>query len=185
MKTKILVAGGIVVVVLLLAAAAFVGMQLLNGQGLPGVAGGGPRMMVNNGKGAQYFQTTPAKELPQTPADVRGIFDHCQNNSFFVGTGQVQMQVKKDQSGNVTSGSSHTGPTVEAVVTAQTVVYRDVTMHKFDGNAPANGVIQQVVEPGNIDEIGENSLVTAWGKKTGDRVIADVLVYTPPPVLNK
>ncbi len=77
--------------------------------------------------------------------------------------------------------SSHTGPTVEVVVTPQTTVYRDVTMRQFNDH-PASGSIklQQVVEPSSLDEIGQDSFVTAWGKKTGDRIIADVLVYTLP-----
>ena len=29
----------------------------------------------------------------------------------------------------------------------------------------------------------EGSLITAWGKKTGDRIIADVFVYSPPGVM--
>ncbi len=45
--------------------------------------------------------------------------------------------------------------------------------------------MQQVVEPGDQNEIGENSMITAWGNKTGDRVIANLLVYSPPPVLLK
>ncbi len=29
-------------------------------------------------------------------------------------------------------------------------------------------------------EIGQNSMLTVWGKETGERIIADVLVYTLP-----
>ncbi len=94
------------------------------------------------------------------------------------------MMVQKDQSGNVTSSSSHDGPTVEVVVITQTTVYRDVTMRQFNG-PPPSGKVQQVVEPGSLDEVAKDSMITAWGKKTSDRIIADVLVYTPPPVSGK
>ncbi len=187
MKRIWLVIGGIVLVVLL-AAAAFVGGQLLNGQGLPVQAsGGGLQLMTSGGgKAAQQVKLDiqPAKELPQTPADVKGLFDHRQDNSFFVGTGNVKMSVMKDQTGNVTSSATHDGPVVELVVTTQTIVYKDVTMQQFNGQPP-QGKTQQVVEPGSPDDIGQNSTLTAWGKKTGDRIIADVLVFTPPPVMMK
>lgn len=188
MKKRVLIIGGIVVLIVLLAGAAFVGGRLLTGQGLPGLSSG-PQVVTGPG-GGTYFRIKPgdiqpAQELPQTPADARGLFDHRKDNSIFVGTGNVTMMAKKDQSGNVQMSASHTGPTVEVVVSPQTIVYNDVTMQQFNGPPPTGQKIQQVVEPGSLDEVGEYSEITAWGKKTGDRIIADVLVYTPPPVLIK
>jgi hypothetical protein len=188
MKRKALVVGGIVVLVVLLAGAAFVGGRLLNGQGVPVQASQGGLKFASSqgGKPGQTFQLDiqPAKELPQTPADVKGLFDRRQDNSLFVGTGQVRMMAQKDQSGNVTTSATHDGPTVEVVVTSQTTVYRDVTLKQFSGQPPS-GKIPQVVEPGSLDEIGQDSLVTTWGKKTGDRIIAEVLVYSLPTILRK
>ena len=174
MKKRVLIISGIVVLVVLLAGAAFVGGQLLTGQGLPGQASAG-----GNGRN----QNIPAKELPQTPADVSGVFDHRQDNSIFVGTGQIGKMVTTDQSGNVHASLTHTGPTIEVVVSPQTKLYRDVTSRHYTDQQLRNGSVQQIVEPGSLDEIGQPSIVTAWGKKTGDRIIADVLVYTPPPVM--
>ncbi len=189
-KKGILIVAGVIALVVLLAGAAFVGVQLLSGQGLPevGLGGGNKMFFGQGGKGGQMvqIQTIPAKELPQRPADARGIFDHRKDSSIFVGTGQVRMMVMKDQSGNVSSSASHDGPTVEVVVTPKTIVYRDVTMKQFGDKPPTSSgalKVQQVVEPGTLDEVGQNSTLTAWGTKTGDRIIADVVVYTPPPVL--
>ncbi len=186
MKKPILIIGGIVVLVVVLAGAAFVAGQLLNGQGLPlQVSAGGMKLALSQGgKPGQQVQLNiqPAKELPQTPADTKGLFDHRQDSSIFVGTGNVRMLMQKDQSGNVTTSATHDGPTIEVVVTPQTVVYKDVTLRQFNGQPPSGQKIQQVVEPGSLDEVGQNSTLTAWGKKTGDRIIADVLVYTPAPV---
>ena len=169
--------------------AAFVGGRLLNGQGLPGLSGG-PQVMT--GPGGQTSvrigpgDIQPAKELPQTPADVRGLFDHRQDQSIFVGTGNVTMAVKKDpSSGKVETSSSHSGPVVEVVVTAQTKIYKDTTMQQFNGPPPQGQKIQQVVEPGSLDEVGQNSTITAWGRKTGDRYIADMLVYTTAAFITK
>jgi hypothetical protein len=60
-------------------------------------------------------------------------------------------------------------------------------MDQFSGqDLPSGGpTIQQVVEPGTLDEIGDGSMLTVWGKKTGDRIIADVLVYTQPDFVTK
>jgi len=187
-KPRLLYIIGGAVLVLLLAGAAFVGGRLLNGQGLPGLSNG---PIVSIGPGGQTSirikagDIQPAKELPQTPADVRGIFDHRQDNSIFVGTGNVQMSVTKDQSGKVQTSSSHSGPVVEVVVTTQTVIYYDTTMEQFKGPPPSGQKIQQVVEPGSLADIGQPSSITVWGKKTGDRYIADVLVYTSPAFITK
>ncbi len=185
MKKGILIAAGLIVLVAVLAGAAFVGAQLLAGQGQPAqVLKSGLTMMTGqNGKPGQYTQPDiqPAKELPQTPADVRGVFDHRKDNSLFVGTGVVLRTVQQDQGGNLTSSSTHDGPTVEVVVTPQTIIYSDVTNRQFNGQPPS-GKIQQVVEQGSLDEIGKDSTLRAWGKKTGDRIIADMIVYSLPSV---
>jgi len=187
MKKPILILGGIVALVLLLAGAAYVGGRLLNGQGLPGISGG--PMVLGDGGGQNVRinvdDIQPAKELPQTPADLRGLFDRRANNSIFVGTGRVTMTVERDQSGNVESSSNASGPTVEIVVTNATTVYHDTTLESYNGQPPAGEKIQQVVEPGSLDDVGQDSLITVWGKKTGDRVIADILVYTTPAFFEK
>lgn len=185
-KPIVLVSGGILI--LLLAGAAFVGARLLNGQRLPFLSGG-PIFSLdeNGGKNVRINvnDILPAKELPQTPADVRGLFDRRQDNSIFVGTGKVTVGVERDQSGKVETSSHYDGPVVEVVVTSQTKVYKDVTMRQFDGPPPEGQKIQQVLEEGSLDEIGQASLITVWGKKTGDRFIADVLVYTSPEFITK
>ena len=185
MKKRILVGFGIIALVALLAGAAFVGGRLLNGQGLPGLSSGGPGLVSGGGNGGKEIRVNssdikPAKELPQISADVRGLFDHRDGNSFFIGTGRVTMKVSKDQSGNIQTSSNYDGPVVEIVVTAQTAVYQDVTMRQYE-NPPSEGQkIQQVVEPGTLDEIGVNCGITVWGRKTGERYIAEILVYTLP-----
>src|SRR6266508_3197058 len=190
MKKNILITSGIVVLVLVLAGAAYIGARLLNGQGLPGLSSGGPQVFTNPDGGQTVRINSddiqPAKELPQTPADVRGVFDHRQDNSIFIGTGQVSISVGvDDKTGEAQTSSSHDGPTVGVVVTTQTKIYQDVTMSQFNGPPPEGQKIQQVLEEGSLDEIGQASMITVWGKKTGDRFIADVLVYTSPDFVTK
>ncbi len=189
MKKRILITVSIIALVVILAGAAFIGGRLLNGQGLPLISGGGngPVLSLSGPGGNQSFKLDiqPAKELPTTPADVRGLFDHRKDNSLFIGTGRVTMTVQKDQTGQMKTSSSHDGPTVEVVVTTQTIIYVDVTMKQFNGPPPAGQKIQQVLESGSLNDIGENSTLTVWGRKSGDRIIADVLVYSPAAFMVK
>lgn len=186
-KSTLIICG--VILIFLLAGAAFVGARLLNGQGLAFVTSGGP--IFSLGKGGENSvrinadDIQPAKELPQIAADVRGLFDHRQDNSIFIGTGKVMISVKAGPSGSVETSSNHDGPVVEVVVTSQTKIYKDVTMKQFNGPPPQSQKIQQVLEDGSLDEVGQASIITVWGKKTGDRFIADVLVYTSPELITK
>jgi hypothetical protein len=121
-----------------------------------------------------------AEELPDAPSDVVGLFSRREDNSIFV---------QKAGNGIVISidGAIQTDADVEeveVVVTGETTVYKDVTLDRFDPPSSSGTVkVQQKVEPGLADDIGEGSMVVAWGDKRGDRVVARVLVYTPPAVV--
>ncbi len=181
-----------VVLVLVLAAAAFLGGRYLQ-KGPTALGGGnGGTFLSSNGPGGAVQRSIgkndiiPSPELPATAADATGIFVRRQNNSFFIGTGKVTLQVKK-QADNPNStpqtGSSYDGPVVEVVVTNNTKVYRDDTFQNIK-DLPSNGTkIQQKVVSGSLDEIGQNSFINAWGKKTGDRLIAEVLLYNNPVIM--
>jgi len=182
MKRRTMVISGIVVLALLLVGAAFVGGQLLSGHGLGALSPSGLISALSGGgsSGQFHYDIKPAAALPQTPADVQGLFDHRQDNSVFVGTGKESVTVKPGPGGNQQTASTHDGPTVEVVVTPQTLIYNDVTFKQYSTLPPSGQTIQQVLAAGSLDDIGQATLVTVWGKQTGDRVIADVLVYMPP-----
>jgi hypothetical protein len=170
-----------IVLVLVLAAVAFLGGRFL--QNGPGAIGGG-MFLSSNGSGGQAVQQIfskndiiPAPELPQAAADATGVFLRRQNNSFFVGTGNVTIHIGgSSPNGASNVGSSYDGPVVEIVVTNNTKVYRDVTFQN-ETNLPSDSKIQQKVVPGSLDEIGQTSMINAWGKKTGDRLVANLLLY--------
>lgn len=177
--------GGIAILVVLLAGAAYVGGRLVHGQGL---LGSGLNLFVGQDRRAARIRADdirPAKELPQTAATVRGVFDHRQDNSIFIGTGVVAVGIQRDEHGNAKPVSEHNGPTVEVIVTLQTTIYEDVTLRQYNDSPPEGQKIQQVVQPGSLGGLGETSVVTVWGRKTGDRIIAEVLVYTPPAFIEK
>lgn len=181
--TWIIIAG---VSVLLVAGAVFVAARLLASPEIA-AGGGGDIMMVSNGGGGGPVSISldikPAPELPTTPAEVNGLFVNREDNSIFVGTGEIEFMVQLDQAtGQKQSSANYSGPVLEVVITKDTSIYRDET--KFPELGSTGGgkqTIQQVVKPvDSVEELGEqtkNTEIQVWGTRSGDRVVAQVFVY--------
>jgi hypothetical protein len=186
MKRTILIAGGVIFVVALLAGAAFVGARMLTAPDeMTAATGTGSRVMEiisDDGSGPVSLRIIiePAPELPDRPSEASGVFLRRQDDSIFVGTGGIELDVEiKDGSEPVISLSSD-GPEVEVVVTRDTVIYSDETdIH--GGSAPQESgekTIQQVIKlADSLDKVGPNTELQVWGERRGDRVVAEVLVY--------
>jgi hypothetical protein len=185
-RTLWLVLGGLVIV--LLVAGAFMAGRLINqSSSAAGPLGGsGEKIVISGGPGGgdstYSIDILPAEELPKTPPEANGIFVRREDNSVFIGTGNISVEITSDGpgSGPLDTNSSYDGPVVEVVIGKETLVYKDVSNEDLEGAPSGDVEIQQKVEEGSIDEIGENSSVQVWGKKTGDRVIAEVIVYSQP-----
>jgi len=124
----------------------------------------------------------PAEELPKAPPEVEGLFVERLDNIIVVETSA--------SGGDGVSGSPvgmGGGPKVEVAVTAETAIYHDTTEPPFrppSGNDPRE--LQQTVEAGTLDDLTITySLVMVWGRKSGDRIIADVLVYSDLGIIKK
>lgn len=184
-RTGLIISGAVLLLALI--GAAFVGGQLLNRGGEPGGQGGAMHIVSQGGPGggqAMSLEIVPAKELPGAPPDVAGLFASRGDQSVTVSEasgGRVMMQV--DQSGKVTSQTDGASRDTEVVVTADTLIYRDATQPD-PANLPADGKVQQKVEAGTLDEIGENSFVSAWGERRGDRLIARMILYSKPMIFS-
>jgi hypothetical protein len=64
------------------------------------------------------------------------------------------------------------------------MIYRDVTQIP----APVNGEIhnlQQAAEEGTLDDLNSRTFITTWGRRSGDRIVADVLFYSDPQSIKK
>jgi hypothetical protein len=160
------------IVILIVAAAAFVAGRLLN-RGVSPLSLFGP---ADDG-----ISILPAEELPTTPSDVEGLFVERQDNVIIV---------EDDQPIDSVSGSPvgiGGGPKFEVVVTAGTLIYHDITQppaRRPSGDDPR--VLQQTVEEGTLDDLSpSNSLVMVWGRKSGDRIIAEVLLYIDLVMMEK
>jgi hypothetical protein len=168
-------------VVILLAAAAFIAVRyFVQPKNAPAEGPGGNIISVEGPGGeAQIFRLDikPAEELPSTQPDEAGIFVERKDNSVFIGTGEVTVMAKAEPGQEPQVDSDFSGPKVEVVISANTVVYKDTT--KLDPENPG-AEVQQTVELSTIDEITQQSSVTVWGRKAGDRIIADVVVFSSP-----
>ena len=186
MNKKALGIVGIVVLLLVLAAGAFTAVQLIAAQrqlaDLP------PGAMVfedvtDDGSGNPVTVKTivlPAAELPQRPSEANGIVKRQVDNSYFVGTGEVSVSIDV-VNGETSTAVDHSGPEVEVATGRDTQFYRDVTKVDFTASESKEQTIQQelaaVEQP---EEMPEGTEIQVWGQKNGDRVTADVIVYSEP-----
>jgi hypothetical protein len=178
---KLFVSLGILIVVV--GAAAFIGGRMLNGKvgplGLGMPIGGGDMMSVS-------IEVTPAPELPTTEPETRGLFVERKDNSIFVSAISMDAGGKGVvvQNGESISGPKADGPKKEVVITGETTIYLENT--KFPEPKPnENQVIQQSVTEGSLDDLTSQSFVTVWGRKSGDRIIAEVLFISNPVIFKK
>lgn len=187
-KKQLITLGFIVVVV---GASAFVGGRMLNGKvgplglGLP--MGEGEVMSIS-------VQVTPAEELPTTPPEAVGLFVERKDNAIVLATvsmeggGKGVIVASGGDSGSSEepsfSGPPKDGPQVEVVVSNETTIYLETTVPPGPPASGENVVLQQTVEEGTLDDLTSQSFVTVWGRKSGDRIIADV-VFISNPVMFK
>jgi len=178
------------IIVVLVGAAAFLGGRLLNGRVGPlgfGMPGG-------NGMVSISVQVTPAQELPATKPDVTGLFVERKDKSIFVseismdaGGKGVVLQVDAGGGGDggpSISGPKANGPKKEVVISNETTIYLENT----DLGQPKPGenkVIQQTVTEGSLDDLTSQSFLTVWGRKSGDRIIAEVLFISNPVMFKR
>ena len=177
----------LVIVIVIVGIAAFLGGRLLNGRvnplGLGMPLGGGDVMSVS-------IQVTPAPELPTREPEVRGLFVERKDKSIFVSAismeaGGKGFIVQNGGDGEQSiSGPEATGPKKEVVITSETTIYLENT--KFpEPKSGENQVLQQTVTEGSLDDLTSQSFVTVWGRKSGDRIIAEVLFISNPVMFKR
>ena len=73
------------------------------------------------------------------------------------------------------------------MITAETLIYHDTTeppARRPTGDDPRE--LQQTVEAGTLESLNNSqSMVMVWGRKSGDRIIAEILVYSNPAFLQR
>jgi hypothetical protein len=151
---------GLGVLILLVGVAAFIGGRLL-------IQRVGPA-------GSISVSIIPAVELPTTSPEATGPFVERRDNTIIVET-------KSLDAGSVVVSPlgtrSESGPLVEIVITGETIIYRETT-RLSEPLSGGNQTIQQTVEQATLDDLDTNSMIMVWGRKRGDRIIAEVLMYS-------
>jgi hypothetical protein len=150
----------------------------------------------NGGAVSISVQVTPAPELPTTRATLIGTFVERKDNSIIVasapldaGKGGVVLSVNNGGGGDngepSTSGDTPDGPKVEVVISNETTIYLENTdLGKPDPNE-TNKVVQQTVTEGSLDDLTSQSFVSVWGRKSGDRIIAEVVLISNPVMFKR
>jgi hypothetical protein len=178
--------------IILLGVTAFIAMRYLTqrdafGGGPMRFGESGPSLSISGpgGGGERTFalDITPAEELPKTEPESRGLFVERKDNSIFIGTGDIKVMIS-DAGGDAEPAvdADYSGDKVEVVISNDTIIYRDAT--ELDPEDPG-ATVQQVVELSTIDDISPQSSISVWGRKAGDRIIADVIVFHSPFVFRK
>ena len=170
------------VLVIFVGAAAFVVGRMLNIDvsplGLFGLGGKGDVMSIS-------IQVIPAKELPTTQPEVVGSFVERKDKTIVV----ASIPLESGGGGSVAVGPGSpvdvdSGPRVEVVITNETIIYRETT-ELGKPNPGETQTVQQTVEESTLDELNSQSMVTVWGRKSGDRIIAEVLFYSNPVMFKR
>jgi hypothetical protein len=162
----------------ILAGASFLAGKLIN-QKKEGGQRMGAMVVSSGGPGGQKFasiSTIPSKELPETEPEVTGVFVRREDKSVYLGTGNLSIGISFSDDGKTETESSYDGAVVEVVVTHETKIWQDVTEMDFN-NVEGDQTIQQVVQPGSLDDLKENMIVSVWGDKQGDRIVARTISF--------
>jgi len=171
----------VIIGVVLLGSAAFLGVRLLSRQ--TGSKSNFETIPIGGKDGMAYsvsessIEIQPADEIPARQADASGLVSQIKDRSLYVQTGE-NFVVSMSENGEVDSDVENKGPLIEAVVTGETQIYADTT---FDSGIPEEmDNIQQLVEPADFNEIQADTMISVWGSKRGDRLIAEVILFTRP-----
>ncbi|MBL8079327.1 MAG: hypothetical protein JNM55_15285 [Anaerolineales bacterium] len=160
-----LIASGVIVV---LALVAFVAVRYMNA--------GGRSSNGDNGLGGNLIQS---EELPETEPQTMGVLVERDDNMIIVSPADSIriMAPGSNQAGEPKMEADYVGDKVEVVISNETMIYQDVTPMNMEN---ADKDVQQVLELSTIDVISPESVITVWGRKNGDRIVADVVLFLSP-----
>lgn len=168
--------GGLVLLLLVAAGTVAYKMLATPENSVSGVVMGndGTSSVSMGGATSTMFDMKPAPEIPSRQADETGLYISRTDDLLTIGTGDLTLSINQESAG--VPEFSYSGIERDIVVTNQTKLYQDVT--DFDINDTA--VQQKMQELENLDDLTGTATVQVWGRREGDRVIAEVIVVSLP-----
>ncbi len=155
-------------------------LGLANAPAQKGGGGGGEVIVLDQGAGPVRITFSDPSDLPKEQPVTFGLFLRKQDNSLFLGTGNIEVNAEV-VNGDASLNAKNDGPEIEVVVTGDTIVYEDITEAPVIGPEDVKKgemvVPRKVKRVDNLDALGDNMVIRVWGEKTGDRVIARVIYY--------
>jgi hypothetical protein len=116
------------------------------------------------------IELLPPAQVPGTPPELEGPFQRREDNSLFIARAATG-----GPSGPVDAAG---GPTIEVVITHETLIYADITSPPSPGDVIEGGMLRlQAQQVDTIEEIGDGTVLMVWGEWQGDRLIATVIYY--------
>ena len=148
---------------------------------------GGEKVLAYSGPDGAVSSTIKTLASPDLPSEdpvTVGLFKRSEDNKLILGTGPLQLDLNIEIVGGGPSMPTlvikNFGPDVEIVVPVGTLIFNDVTETPgiFSGDLePGENIVQQQLKViFDLSDIPENTIISVWGDKRGDRVVADVLV---------
>ena len=181
-NVSIMVLIGLLVVIV--AAGAFTAVRLIAAQNEEADLPAGAMVfedVTDDGTGNPVTVKTvilPAAELPQRPSAASGVLVRQEDNSYFVGTGSVSVNITSIN-GEESTAVEHSGPEIEVVAGRDTQFYRDVTEVSFTAAESKEQTLQQEIIPVDRPQtMPAGANIQVWGEQRGDRVTAEIIVYS-------
>lgn len=139
--------------------------------------------LPENGMSGQMMEIAVenAAELPDREPDTAGFVLQREDDTFLIGTGEPKISVEMNDDGTPNISINGTeGPTVEVVITRDTQLFEDASDVTALLSGESATFQQQVKQIDSLDDVPENVTMQVWGTKRGERIVADVVVVTPP-----
>jgi hypothetical protein len=165
--------GGAFVLMLLLAATFMGGKLMAQGEGGVPLSDIAQPITLQDGSVAQSVPAPlmeMAAELPARAPETKGLFVGRTDDTLTVGTGNVTAMISMEP--NAVPEFSYDGIKQNVLVTNKTRLYIDRTEYTLGQTA----VEQKLEEVENLDMLVENTFVDVWGERSGDQIVADVIL---------
>jgi len=171
---------GLGVIVLLVGAAAFIAGRMLSTAVNPVEEGG--TLPGNQRFTFSSSNIIPALELPSTRPEISGLYAEMKDNTM-----AVQIVSFDEGLGGTVGDSSvdvNSAPQIDVILTSKTIIYRDTTQASAI-SAGNSSPMQQTVEESTLDFLSPPAMISVWGNKNGDRIVARVLLYSNSLAIRK